>query len=250
MLGFVTDSSRQVYDERTELVNGAMTVRVPGERYAAVMQRLAGLGTVEGRTEHGEDVSREFVDLEARKRHLEAVELRLLGFLDETKTIRQALAVQRQVNDVQLQLEQIRGQLRFLNDQTSFSTITLAVTERDPVAVAAAAERADKAALAEEKARAEAEAEAEEKARAREEAKAKAKAEAEARAAEGDDPWGPLDAWRVAGDGFMAVIGGAFVVLATVGPILAVAALGFLGWRVLRRRRADASGEAAGSGAA
>ena len=249
VLGFVTNSSRQVYDERTELVNGSMTVRVPGERYALVMQRLAALGTVEQRSEHGEDVSREFVDLEARKRHLEAVELRLLGFLEETKTIKQALTVQNQVNDVQLQLEQIRGQLRFLTDQTSLSTITLAVTERDPLVVAAAAERAEKAALAEEKARAEAEAEAEEKARAKEEAKAKAKADAAAKAAAGDDSWGPLDAWRVPADGFLAVIGGAFVVLATVGPILAVAALAFFGWRILRRRRTDEAREAASPGA-
>ncbi len=235
VLGFVTNSSRQVYDEKTELVNGSITVRVPGERYARVMQLLTNLGTVEGRTERGEDVSRKFVDLEARRRHLEAVELRMLGFLDETKTIRQALTVQARVNDVQLQLEQIRGQLRLLDDQTSFSTITVAVTERDPVAVAEAQ------AKAEEKARLAREAEE------RKEARAKAAALA---AGEPDDPWGPLDAWRVAVDGFLAVIGGAFVVLATAGPIMAVLLAAFVAWRLIRRRRAGENGAPASSGAA
>jgi hypothetical protein len=38
--------------------------------------------------------------------------------------------VQDRLNQVQLQLEEVRGQLRYLDDQTSFSTITLNVAER------------------------------------------------------------------------------------------------------------------------
>ena len=230
-LGFVTNSSRQVYDEQEKLVSGSITVRVPGERYADVMQQYTELGRVETRTEHGQDVSREFVDLQARRRHLQAVERRLLGFLDDTTTINDALKVQGRVNEVQLQLEQIRGQLRFLEDQTSFSTITLTVTERDFVAIAKA--------------------EREAKARADEQAAAKEKAEEEQRRAEEeallaeDDTWGPLDAWRVAADGFLAVVGGALVVLATAGPIVAVLGLAFVGWRLLRRRRLEQTSEPA-----
>ena len=48
-------------------------------RYARVMEQLSGLGRVEGREEAGQDVSQEFVDLEARDRHLEAVEAPAAG---------------------------------------------------------------------------------------------------------------------------------------------------------------------------
>jgi hypothetical protein len=99
------------------------------------MNSLTELGQVEGRQEAGEDVTAQFVDLRARVRHLESVETQLLRFLDRTKTVGEALAVQQRLNDVQLQLEESRGRLRYLSDQTAFATITLDVAERGvPVA--------------------------------------------------------------------------------------------------------------------
>ena len=122
--GFVTSSSAsQGGDDR--LVRGTLVVRVPGQAYSQAMSQFAKLGKVVGREESGTDVSLQYVDLEARARHLEAVERQLLGFLDETKTVGDALVVQQQLNEVQLQLEEVRGQLRYLDDQTSFATISL-----------------------------------------------------------------------------------------------------------------------------
>ena len=132
--GFVTSSSAsQGGDDR--LVRGTLVVRVPGQAYSQAMSQFAKLGKVVGREESGTDVSLQYVDLEARARHLEAVERQLLGFLDETKTVGDALVVQQQLNEVQLQLEEVRGQLRYLDDQTSFATISLQIAERGvPVA--------------------------------------------------------------------------------------------------------------------
>src|SRR4029078_5237143 len=71
--GFVTSSSaRQRPDER--LVRGTVVVRVPQRSYAQVMTQLAKLGKVEAREEAGQDVSQQYVDLEARERHPEGGE--------------------------------------------------------------------------------------------------------------------------------------------------------------------------------
>ena len=132
--GFVTSSqSSQGPEER--LVRGSIVVRVPGAAYPQAMSQFAALGKVIGREESGTDVSLQYVDLEARASHLEAVERQLLGFLGETKTVADALIVQQRLSKVQLQLEEIEGRLRYLDDQTSFATISLAVAERGvPVA--------------------------------------------------------------------------------------------------------------------
>jgi hypothetical protein len=127
--GFVVGSSAsQGPDQR--LVRGALVLRIPERSYAQAMRSLAALGRVEARDESGQDVSQEFVDLEARARHLEAVERQLLGLLDEADTVASALAVQSELNNVQLELEQVRGRLRYLDDQVSFATISLAIHER------------------------------------------------------------------------------------------------------------------------
>ena len=127
--GFVVGSSAsQGPDQR--LVRGTLVLRIPERSYAQAMRGIAALGRVEARDESGQDVSQEFVDLEARARHLEAVERQLLGLLDEADTVASALAVQSELNNVQLELEQVRGRLRYLDDQVSFATISLAIHER------------------------------------------------------------------------------------------------------------------------
>jgi hypothetical protein len=134
--GFVVESSASQSGDERRLVRGSLVIRVPERSYARVMQQLSGLGRVEGREEAGQDVSQEFVDLEARVRHLEAVEGQLLSLLDETRTVAEALTVQSQLNQVQLDLEQARGRLQYLEDQVAFATISLDVRERQVVAAA------------------------------------------------------------------------------------------------------------------
>jgi hypothetical protein len=132
--GFVVSSSASQGDE-DRLVRGSLVVRVPEPAYARVIEQLSELGTVEAREESGQDVSQQLVDLEARIRHLEAVEARLLAFLDEARTVAAALTVQSELNRVQLELEQARGRLDYLRDQVAFATLSLEVRERQ-VAVA------------------------------------------------------------------------------------------------------------------
>ena len=126
--GFVASSS-EAADTRARAKRGTLVLRVPARSYAQVMSDLADLGRVVGQRESAQEVSAEFVDLEARARHLNAVENQLLELLERAETVPAALAVQSRLNQVQLELEQVRGQLRYLDDQTSFATITLGVAE-------------------------------------------------------------------------------------------------------------------------
>lgn len=130
--GFVVSSSASQGDRR-RLVAGSLVLRVPERGYAQAVERLSELGRVEAREETGQDVSEELVDLEARARHLRAVEARLLELLERAGTVAAALAVQSELNAVQLELEQARGRLRFLDDQVAYATIELDVRERAAV---------------------------------------------------------------------------------------------------------------------
>jgi hypothetical protein len=127
--GFVVGSTAAQGRDR-RLVEGTLVLRVPERSYARAIRELSQLGRVEAREESGQDVSQEFVDLEARGRHLEAVERQLLGLLGEADTVAEALAVQSKLNQVQLDLEQARGRLQYLSDQVAFATISLSIHER------------------------------------------------------------------------------------------------------------------------
>jgi hypothetical protein len=127
--GFVV-SSETVKPKAGRPLTGSLTIRVPARRYAEAMASLSRLGRIEALNEGSEDVSAEYVDLQSRARHLEAVERQLLELLDRADTVPEALAVQGQLSETQLELEQTRGRIRFLDDQTAYATISLELRER------------------------------------------------------------------------------------------------------------------------
>jgi hypothetical protein len=128
--GFIS-SSRTSEGKRP---SGVLVIRVPASQFEATMGELKALGTVKGEQVSGEDVTAQFVDLQARLRNWEAQESVLLRLMRQSRTIEDSLKVQRTLQDVQLAIEEIRGQLRVLSDQTELSTITLSMAEAAPVA--------------------------------------------------------------------------------------------------------------------
>ena len=126
--GFVVSSTAsQGSDKR--LVQGSLDLRIPADSYDEALARLRQLGKVESLEESGQDVSKEFVDLNARIRQLRAVEAQLLELLQRADDVPAALAVQNQLSQVQLDLEQARGRLQYLENRVAFATISLNVHE-------------------------------------------------------------------------------------------------------------------------
>ena len=79
--GFVVSSNQSQGEKR--LMKGSLVLRVPERSYETVMRELGGVGRLDGRQENAQEVSAEFVDLQSRKRHLEAVERQLLVLLED-----------------------------------------------------------------------------------------------------------------------------------------------------------------------
>jgi hypothetical protein len=114
--------------------SGTITLRVPSERFETTLEKLKSLGETRNESVTGEDISEEFVDLESRLRNLEAQEAVLLRLMNRAQTVSGTIRVQRELSGVQLQIERLRGRIRFLEDQASFSTITARFTEKGAAA--------------------------------------------------------------------------------------------------------------------
>lgn len=131
--GFLLSTSVDGTDRR----RGDFTIRVPSGDFEETLSALEQLGIVKGEDVRGEDVSQEFVDLEARLRNATAQEEVLLRLYDRSNSIADTIRVQRELEDVQLEIERLRGRLRFLEDRTDLSTISVSVTETGVVTAAA-----------------------------------------------------------------------------------------------------------------
>jgi hypothetical protein len=135
--GFVVATSTRGSESR----RGTMVLRVPADRFEEALNDLRGLGEVEGQEVLGEDVSEEFVDLEARLRHLQAQERVMLALFDEAVAVADTIRIQNELSGVQLQIEELRGRLRYLHDQTTLSTISVTLAE-EGAAIPGALDRA------------------------------------------------------------------------------------------------------------
>ncbi len=128
--GFVLSSSTDGDRSRS----GTVVIRVPAQSFEAALDDLKDLGGVTREKVSGQDVSEEFVDLQARLRNFEAQEKVLLRLMDEATTVASTIAVQRELTGIQLEIERIRGRIRFLSDQTELSTLTVSMFEEGVVA--------------------------------------------------------------------------------------------------------------------
>jgi len=124
--------------------SGRLVMRVEAASFDAALGDLRDLGRVESESINGEDVTAEYVDLRGRLRILEARRVVLLRLMDQATTIESTLRVQNALEDVQFRIEEIRGRLRLLNNQTDKATIQLNLRE---TGVSLAAEKVDKPSL-------------------------------------------------------------------------------------------------------
>jgi hypothetical protein len=109
---------------------GTLTIRVPAAHFDDAIGQVGGLGTVESSSVTGKDVTNEFVDYKAHLQNLAGRRTVLRALLARTTTIGESLTVVNQLEDVQLQIDQIEGQLRFLNNQVAESTLTVDLREQ------------------------------------------------------------------------------------------------------------------------
>jgi hypothetical protein len=124
---------------------GQVTFRVPVDAFEAILRELKGLGTYRGEQSSTEDVTTRYIDLRGQLtawRAQERVYLRLLG---RARSIGDVIAVQNQLQQVQSNIERLQGQVNHLEDQSSFSTIVLNLSEPGAGGVAPPRNRLERA---------------------------------------------------------------------------------------------------------
>ncbi len=120
--GYVV-SSRSWYVQ--DYPHAAYSFAVPVERFEEAIEQVRRLGKVLDETTSGQDVTDQYVDLEARIRNQEATAERIRSFLDQTRTVDEALKVNQQLSQVEEQLEQLKGQRNALGQRAAFSAISV-----------------------------------------------------------------------------------------------------------------------------
>jgi Domain of unknown function (DUF4349) len=137
--GFVVTSEskqRENTDPARRTVDIKLVVRVPSTQFNSALNQIESLATnMPQRNVTGQDVTEEFIDLEARIKTQKALELQFLEIMKQATKVADALEVQRQIADVRTEIEKLEGRKRFLANQSSLSTIIVNLTTPGPIVV-------------------------------------------------------------------------------------------------------------------
>lgn len=128
--GYIVNSS--VSDRDDSGRQGKITTRIPQRQFDDFLDQIEEIADeVEERNVNGEDVTKEHVDLESRLDAKKEVKKRLEKLMEEADDSDDLLDISDKLSETQEQMETISGQIQYLENHTSMSTVNITITEEN-----------------------------------------------------------------------------------------------------------------------
>ncbi len=113
----------------TDATSASLNIRVPAAKFEDVRQQIRKLGLhMEGESVEAQDVTKQYVDQEARLRNLHAEEEQYLAILRKATTVKDTLEVSDKLNEVRGAIEERQAEFEALSKQVE--TVAINVTLR------------------------------------------------------------------------------------------------------------------------
>jgi hypothetical protein len=128
--GFISFADTQQQPNGKIFAN--VILRVPQDRFDAALAKLRALGKVKQQTIKTEDVTKAYMDFEARLSSKQALAERLKKVLAEGKgNVKELMEVEVQLGRVLEETDAIKGELKYYDNRVGLSTIDLRIGEKD-----------------------------------------------------------------------------------------------------------------------
>jgi len=124
--GYVVSSELSTLRLRNgrEVPQATVKLRVPAERFEQALQAIREQALrVSGERISGQDVTEEYVDLQARVKNLRAAEQQLQEIMDQATRTEDVLQVYRELTNVRGEIERLEGRIRYLQQSAAMSAI-------------------------------------------------------------------------------------------------------------------------------
>lgn len=117
------------YRKTTGTMTCNMKIRIPSKDYQAFLNSLEGNGKIKSKSMNVENISRSYYDTKAVIESLEIQEQRLLHMMKEAKSIKDMIAVEERLTEVQGEMNRNKTALSVMDTDVAYSTVNLNVTE-------------------------------------------------------------------------------------------------------------------------
>lgn len=126
-------SSTNVQKNYNNRLTGTVVLRIPQAEFENTLAGIKAIGTVKSASTQGEDVTEEYVDLQAQKTSYQNQLAQYNAIMKQSTKVEDIIKVQEQIDRVQTELNRLEGRLKYLNSRVDLSTITVNLQEPEPV---------------------------------------------------------------------------------------------------------------------
>ena len=126
--GYISNASRKKLEGETMM--GEVEIRVPFNNFDLVVNHVRSLGNVESEQITSNDVTEEYIDLEARISTQQQLEVRLLDLLAKRSgKLADIVEIEEKLASVRSGIERAQGKLRHIQSRVSMSTLSVTMFE-------------------------------------------------------------------------------------------------------------------------
>ena len=133
--GFIESSSvngSNYYDSargRVSRRSATYTLRIPSDKFSALMTSLSTLGNVPYTYTYTENVTAQYYDVQARLTAYQAQETRLLEMMELAETVEDIITIEDKLTDVRYRIDSLQSSLNNWDRRVDYSTLNLTVQE-------------------------------------------------------------------------------------------------------------------------
>ncbi len=118
-------SSDNVYNS-DDRVTQRIEIRIPSDSFDDLLAGISEIARkIDFKNVQVQDVTEEYIDIEARIKTKKELESRYRELLSKAKTVEEILSIEKELGALRSDIESIEGRLKYLKDQVSFSTLSV-----------------------------------------------------------------------------------------------------------------------------
>ncbi|MGI6145056.1 MAG: DUF4349 domain-containing protein [Clostridia bacterium] len=126
--GYITNETANAVDSKGTK-RGSLQIRIPQYSFEDFLIGIKNFGKLKNSHIYSQDVTEEYIDVESRLKTMRTKEERLLNILTQSGNLSDILAVENELANTRAQLESLEGRMRYLNNQTEYSTVNISVEQ-------------------------------------------------------------------------------------------------------------------------
>lgn len=121
--GYISSDTKNEYDNK---VNYFLNIRIPAQYFDSILSGISSqVSKFDTKEVRISDVTEQYLDVESRLKNKKELEKRYLDILQQAKSVKDILDVERELGKLREEIESTEGRLIYLKNQVSFATLSV-----------------------------------------------------------------------------------------------------------------------------